>query len=852
MGQVVLGNAHAMVHNPVDVNGAAHGAGNVDANAVARDVPVAVAEAPRWQQVDQRLATMLKNSVQKEGVLLLSKQSIAEFVTPPKKRKGRVALAAIEKCAEAVKTKMAQLDALGINAFRHHPLPDAIFEAIKATTDSLYELNKAIITFENKTGVTAGTATLRQVTQQRIGELLNFVATAQTLSMTAECRAENNLNHDLLPIENKSVTGALTSLSTSMHQTQKPLEALRHSAEQVFAKLDALAGQRDALPRAELMRKYIPLSGTMKGLLTQIGHLQNRTVEAGDAPQVKADSSQLDSLKRTLESRQAQLYQLVNPNFDEPVANYIANAFKGIDDAGMAILHQSDIRYDGALNLVQAGRAYNKVMADIRNSISAHVAAGTLEANIDAITQRIRDLNKHPLITGLSFDNVICEQTSLLFTLRAEQLKAELHEVLFLAEHPQRAVAFPVSAEELRNAAENDVNVSALINASVYGIRPEFINTVASDRTFADEVLLGKGAANVVYKCHFQETNGAESEFVFKPELGARRGLDRILVGSLGYDSSVRTMQLNIASSMVADAIGCGDVIARSSIGQHHGEMGLFMELAPGKTAKDIVKPAGGRKLKPWCTLPDGRKANFVETLDYFRANGLEKTFVASLRKELANLEWADALSGQTDRHHSNYLVDVHPATGIVRVTGIDNDASFNTSIVGPGLIDMSKLKRTPADMVPQIARRIPQGDVPNPNGTILNINALRDGSPYAAALQVYTGLNQAILPSFIDRATHQRLMALDVEGYKDSLRSLMSADAVDAAGARLLVAQSHARTLEAQGRVIDDWSDARIGVAQFEEYVSQKSAYQKGFLARDFLGAIEDYNAARGTALFH
>lgn len=79
-------------------------------------------------------------------------------------------------------------------------------------------------------------------------------------------------------------------------------------------------------------------------------------------------------------------------------------------------------------------------------------------------------------------------------------------------------------------------------------------------------------------------------KLVFKPEVGARRGLDHLCASGLGYRNGARVMQLNVAASRVADAIGCGGTIARSSIGSHDGQLGLFMEAAPGKTFFDIAR----------------------------------------------------------------------------------------------------------------------------------------------------------------------------------------------------------------------------------------------------------------------
>lgn len=51
----------------------------------------------------------------------------------------------------------------------------------------------------------------------------------------------------------------------------------------------------------------------------------------------------------------------------------------------------------------------------------------------------------------------------------------------------------------------------------------------------------------------------------------------------------------------------------------------------------------------------------------------------ANLMRELSKMEWADVLSGQVDRHGDNYLIDINPQTGAVKIT-----ASTMTPASGP------------------------------------------------------------------------------------------------------------------------------------------------------------------------
>ncbi len=58
---------------------------------------------------------------------------------------------------------------------------------------------------------------------------------------------------------------------------------------------------------------------------------------------------------------------------------------------------------------------------------------------------------------------------------------------------------------------------------------------------------------------------------------------------------------------------------------------------------------------------------------------------VGELMRKTNRLEWFDILTGQGDRHHHNYMVNV-PENGDVTVKAIDNDACFGTFIIAPGV----------------------------------------------------------------------------------------------------------------------------------------------------------------------
>lgn len=283
-------------------------------------------------------------------------------------------------------------------------------------------------------------------------------------------------------------------------------------------------------------------------------------------------------------------------------------------------------------------------------------------------------------------------------------------------------------------------------------------------------------------------------------------------------------MQINIAAWKAADAIHAGDVIAKSSIGMHENRMGLFMEAAPGKTARKFLS-----------ALPELQLSMSTDAFKAFRGN---------LMRELSKLEWADMLSGQADRHSENYLVDVDPDTGRVKITGIDNDASFGARRVGMTKIDVSDK--------PELQQRL--GLEPPPAGTNapVVVNAHNYHGRQFAAFREAFGFNQLFRPTHIDRETFDALININTIEYGNQMRQCMDEGAAQAALLRLADAQTWARELEKHGRVIsgDEWrSNARAEELKTElqtvisgfppgatrQEQALEAQLRLGFFARDF-----------------
>jgi len=382
--------------------------------------------------------------------------------------------------------------------------------------------------------------------------------------------------------------------------------------------------------------------------------------------------------------------------------------------------------------------------------------------------------------------------------------------------------------EYIQAALDHHVDMNTILEASLRGIMADQLELRAGDAILTDTRKLGHGAANTVHLCTYRGRDGEDMTLVFKPEVGARRGLDHLCASGLGYRNGARVMQLNVAASRVADAIGCGGTIARSSIGSHDGQLGLFMEAAPGKTFFDIARG------KPVCRMPDGKELNFPETCRFLRSNGKLDAMRANLMRELSKMEWADVLSGQVDRHGDNYIIDINPQTGAVKITGIDNDASFGTRKAGMTVVNLSRPTPRQQDFLSKLRR---EGYTIPPDGRI-DLSKLPDRLLSETRQQF--GFNQLFRPVFIDRDTFDKLTAIREDDYRAMLAPCMDNEAVDAAVSRLKDAQRHAARLEREHRVVEDWAAPGIKETYARHKVGAKGSFgeriQNGFFTRDFL----------------
>ena len=217
-------------------------------------------------------------------------------------------------------------------------------------------------------------------------------------------------------------------------------------------------------------------------------------------------------------------------------------------------------------------------------------------------------------------------------------------------------------------AFRGEQTVSSLIEARVHGYKDSEIDARIDDSNVDKARTLGSGASNTVTLLTLKDG----SEWVFKPEM-AGRFMSPYSPLNANLSKDTQLTRINLAVQDTADSLGLNDVMVKTTAGSHKGQFGMFMEKAPGLTCGSYVK-SGDRQVGPGKLSMVG-----LRTLD---DDKFEKV-VGRLMRKANRLQWFDILTGQGDRHDSNYLVDIDKETLSVTVKGIDNDASYSTLRTG-------------------------------------------------------------------------------------------------------------------------------------------------------------------------
>ena len=416
-----------------------------------------------------------------------------------------------------------------------------------------------------------------------------------------------------------------------------------------------------------------------------------------------------------------------------------------------------------------------------------------------------------------------------------------------------------LATSDVRRIMLGEAGLSNVIEARSRGFKPGDVDPDTEEQNIVGSSTLGSGVAGKTYLL----TTKSGGELVFKPELDGRIGLGRLALGEgNAYVAAQTTANLNLATQDTAKAFGCEDLVVKYSVGSHAGQFGIFMEKAKGFSGRDFAekrKTGGGGGIAP---------ADLHKTI---RSGEDEINVQSTIARKLSKLQWLDLITGQNDRHWSNYFAHIDANTHEVTVKGIDNDASFSSWQIGlqKYALDRSAAARFDTklkDVCEKIhgsgggheyTARVSKdpGITKNADGS-MTVDLGKARSPEIKMAIIATlGLQSVALPDEIDQAFYDKLMEMNDDpakkkAYLASIEPRISSDALKATESRLDEAIAYAKLLKAAGKVYGEaewknhWNlrlmseikhNARIVKSDGTEIVAKPDiGYVDDFLVRD------------------
>ena len=218
------------------------------------------------------------------------------------------------------------------------------------------------------------------------------------------------------------------------------------------------------------------------------------------------------------------------------------------------------------------------------------------------------------------------------------------------------------------DAFQGRTSNSTLIESRVHGYADSDINPAIDDKNVVESKELGSGAFNTVSLVTLKDG----SEWVFKPEIPGRIAAPNT-PHQYGLDNKQQIARVNLAVQHTADTLGLGDIMVKTTTGVHDGQFGMFMEKAPGMTAKDYKmsdnRMAGSGNIGAF-SITQMNDADFAKV-------------VGRVMRKANRLNWFDMITGQADRHADNYMIEIKKSDLSVSLKAIDNDASYGVLRTG-------------------------------------------------------------------------------------------------------------------------------------------------------------------------
>ena len=646
-----------------------------------------------------------------------------------------------------------------------------------------------------------------------------------------------------------------------MHGTAEALQKMNDTMGPLVSKLaDFAANGGNELGAAELAAVRADMA-TMKNAIENV---RKNGLEVGGG-RTEVDRSLLNAMEKILEGAENQLAdakKVLAMKTREAFIREIRDSLSPeIGPSGTTTVSSRASGHSVVQELISTSIELVKTLVKFK---SGELPMSQFDEKLKPCLTKFKNLENFDLenmLPSLGFDPAASKQVAKMVG-GMRLVMAQFKEMMASTERMMKGEGdFGIATGDVRRILLGEKSISSLVEAKARGFKPGDVSPAADDANIVGSKMLGAGSAGTTYLL----TTKSGEELVFKPEMDSRLGLDEILLGMDGaYLDSQKTANLNLATQDTAKAFGCEDVVVKYSVGNHDGQFGFFMEKAkgvPGSAFSRKTDAGGGG-------VPPAEMHKIADPAEQTRIKG-------TLAQKLNRLMWLDLITGQGDRHSSNYFVHVDTASHEPTVNAIDNDASFSANRIGlmKFKLDKAQTARYEAELKDvcqkvhgrgwkaEFDNRVSKDPAILRDGDTMTIDLTRAQSHETKMAIIRTlGLQSVALPEEIDKDFYDHLIAMDEDpakkkAYLDSIAPRISPDALRATEARLDEAIAHARKLAANGKVYGkaQWQneDNLKAMTGFKATVTIRKTDGSTVKVDNKIECVSDYNQRKCPSFF-